>query len=258
MPSKQSRQLTGRECAEPSFRFTSDDGGVDGRVTWGRHHRRVILLTGYYRDRDDRRAEELRECLRRNSQNRSITAMRVFVEDGTPPADVLAAADEAHRDKVQIVEHRRRLTYHDLFSFAATFPTPQRFVIANADIYFDRTLGLLDGIELSNQLLCLSRWDVRNDGSAVFFNHPSSQDAWIFETPLARFHCRFHLGLPGCDNRLAWEAAHAGIKLSNPSRSIRAHHLHVSGVRHAGERDRLHGRTLDVHAGHLDDVVTQP
>lgn len=217
----------------------------------------MILLTGYYRDSDERRAGELRECLRRNSGNPAISGLVVFVEDGTAAADVTAVVEEVHRGKVRLVEHGRRVTYEGLFSFAAALPHRQRFVIANADIYFDTTLNLLDGVELANRLLCLSRWDVQPDGTSVFFDHPSSQDAWIFETPLPRFACRFHLGLPGCDNRLAWEAAAVGIELSNPSRTIRAHHLHLSHVHHAGERDRLHGPTRDVPAGHLDDITTQ-
>lgn len=216
------------------------------------HHRPVILLTGHYQDPDARRAEELRECVRRNAQNRSITGMWVFVEDGTHPAEVTAAVAGPHREKVHVVKHGRRLTFDEPFSFAARFPGPRRFVIANADIFFDASLRRLARVDLTNRLLCLSRWDVHPDGSAVLFDHPASQDAWIFETPLTPFECGFHLGLPGCDNRLAWEAARAGIELSNPSRSIRAHHLHLTPVHHYAERDRLPGPTRKLAAGHLD------
>ena len=41
----------------------------------------------------------------------------------------------------------------------------------------------------------------------------------------------FFLGWPGCDNRFAHEIAAAGYTLTNPARSIRCHHLHLSGAR---------------------------
>jgi hypothetical protein len=34
----------------------------------------------------------------------------------------------------------------------------------------------------------------------------------------------------------AWKAAHAGMRLANPSRSVRAYHPHTSGVRRYAHR----------------------
>jgi hypothetical protein len=70
-------------------------------------------------------------------------------------------------------------------------------VIANADMYFDHTLRRLEGYDLSGKLLCLSRWDVQSDGTLCFFDHPCSQDAWIFRAPISEFFCDFHLGVLG-------------------------------------------------------------
>ena len=79
----------------------------------------------------------------------------------------------------------------------------------------------------------------------------SSQDASIFQPPLPEFPCDWHLGLPGCDNRLAYEAKQAGLVLENPARSLRALHLHLSQVRHYGQRQRIHGNTFGVEPGWL-------
>jgi hypothetical protein len=177
--------------------------------------------------------------MRRNARNPTIERIHVFLA----PSGSLK-----EQGKILPVPHKGRVTYRELFAYANSRLTGRRVVVANADIYFDRTLARLEGEELSGKLLCLSRWDVHPDGSASFFDHPASQDAWIFEPPIPPFSCDFPLGLPGCDNRLAWEAGQAGLALENPGRSVRALHLHLSGVRRYSERQRLVGATATVPA----------
>src|SRR5207248_1670053 len=133
--------------------------------------------------------------------------------------------------KVRTVAHGRRVTFRDLFAHANAHFTNRRVIVANADVYFDDTLALLDRFDLAGHFLCLSRWDAGADGTSHHFDRADSQDAWIFEAPLREFECDFHLGLPGCDNRLAYEAGRAGLLVLNPSRSVRAHHLHRTQVR---------------------------
>ena len=157
---------------------------------------RATLVTTFYADPEPARRAELVECLRRNAANEHIVEIHVFLEDGVAP--------ELEHEKLRLVEHWRRVTYRDLFDFANEQLPRRRVAIANADIYFDETLGRLEGYDLAGRLLCLSRWNVTPEGIAYLFEHPASQDAWIFETPLRTFPCEFHLGVPGCDNRLAW------------------------------------------------------
>ncbi len=212
------------------------------------------LLVGFYPDRSAARTEEFVDCLRRNLATEHIAEVHVFLEE---PVDVKAYP--VLRDpKARLVHHGRRLTYHDLFAHANRWLPDRRVILANNDIYFDHTLALLEGFNLGGKLLCLSRWDVQSDGSAVFFEHPWSQDAWIFQTPLPSFPSDWHLGLPGCENRLAYEAGAAGLALENPSRSVRMHHLHLSGVRH-DEGRRLTGPVREVEARFIQDyIATSP
>jgi hypothetical protein len=208
----------------------------------------MILLTGLYDEPSQSRRAELRECLRRNAENEFIDQVIVFNEDSHEPE--LDA--ELSLPKIQLVQHGRRLAFRDLFEFANQQPGGSRFIIANADIFFDDTLARLNGYSLKGRLLCLSRWDVQPDGSARFFEHPSSQDAWIFETPIPPFNCNFHLGLLGCDNRLAWEADNAGLEVSNPGRTVRANHLHLSKIRSYTEQQRLLGPVRAIEASVLE------
>jgi hypothetical protein len=212
----------------------------------------MILLTGFYQEADANRREEFRECLRRNLENKWLDEIHLFIEESVGQDRLLAETPLLTAAKFRLIAQGRRVTYRDLFAYANNRLPGQRVIIANADIFFDDTLARLDGHDLSGKLLCLSRWDVRADGAAYFFDHPASQDAWIFQTPIREFPCDFHLGVPGCDNRLAWEVEHAGLEVSNPSRSLRASHLHLSGVHSYSERQRLAGPTKAIPAEFLD------
>lgn len=216
----------------------------------------MILINSLYKERDPRRQNELLECLRRNIELVRIEEVHLMVEDSMARAEM-----ESHplfsSEKIRLVEHGRRVTFRDLFAYANRELLGRRVIIANADIYFDRTLARLDDYDLTGKLLCLSRWDVRSDGSAEFFEQPSSQDAWIFQTPIREFPCDFHMGVLGCDNRLAWEAYNAGVKVSNPSRSLRAYHLHLSQIRH-WEWKWLNGPTRALPAIFLETPYPSP
>jgi hypothetical protein len=208
------------------------------------------LLAGFYADPEPARAREFIACLERNLANEHIAAVHLFVEEalgGRVPHDLGLPA----HPKLRLLSHGRRTTYSELFEHANARLAGQRVIVANADICFDHTLARLDSVPLAGRMACLSRWDLLDDGSLRFFDHPSSQDAWIFEAPLPPLACDFHLGLLGCDNRLAWEARAAGLGLFNPGRSVRACHLHRSGVRRYTEQQRLGGPVLSVEATDL-------
>jgi FkbM family methyltransferase len=215
----------------------------------------MILVIGLYFDVNARRRDEFIECLRRNSLNPFIEQLHVFMEQ---PAD----HNELHKwcpsldfSKITFFPHSRRLTYKYVFAHANRKLSKQRVILANSDIYFDETIKHLSTCDLTDTLLCLSRWDVQANGSSVFFDHPESQDAWVFLAPVREFPCEFPLGTPACDNRVAWEAANAGLTVFNPSRSIRAHHLHLSCVRRYSERERVFGPTRAVPSTSLSELI---
>src|ERR1051325_11640050 len=203
----------------------------------------MILLTGFYYDPDAQRRDELLECIKRNAANDVIDEVRVFIEDATAPATL--AVD---RRKVTLIPLGRRVTFRFLFDYANENLKGQTVLIANADIYFDETLTRLRGYDLNRKLLCLSRWDVRSDRSTALFEHPSSQDAWIFQAPVPHMNCDFYMGVPACDNRLAWEAEQAGLEISNPARTLHANHLHLSQIHRYTERQRLSGPVKSISA----------
>jgi hypothetical protein len=211
---------------------------------------KAALLTGHYHDTAQARRDEFLACLRRNVENQSLDEVYVLLEDGARP--------ELDHAKLRLVDHGRRVTYADLFAYANEHLHGRLVAIANADIYFDEGLARLDAVDLADTLLCLSRWDVQHDGSASLFEHGESQDAWIFDAPIRPFPCDFPLGVPGCENRLAWEAAAAGLTVVNPARSLRAFHLHLTEVRRYSEHERINGDVRSVAADFLGPARPAP
>jgi hypothetical protein len=214
------------------------------------------LLVGFYQDSDRARTDEFLECLRRNSTNACIDSITVFIEDTVSPEHLRCDLKAPVLVKLDFVPHRRRLRFDELFDYANQRFPGSGVIIANGDIWFDETLTALENESLSGRMLCLSRWDEDAAGALHHFDRPDSQDAWVFEPPLPKIAAEFFLGTPGCDNRLAYEAERAGLLVCNPSRSLRARHLHKSGVRRYSQQDRVFGPTRFVPASFLTNVST--
>ncbi len=201
----------------------------------------MILLTGFYLDSSAARVAEFAECVRRNSANPSIDQISVFLEDPISPADAKARFDALAHRKVELIPYGRRLTFAHLLEHANRRLAGAVVILANADIYFDESLELLEDHSLTGRCLCLSRWDEAADGGLILVDRPDSQDAWVLAAPTPPIQCDFCLGKPGCDNRFAFEAERAGLEVSNPSRSVRARHLHQSAVRRYTTAERVTG-----------------
>lgn len=201
----------------------------------------MILLVGLYVDASVARTEEFIECVRRNTSNEHIESITVFLEDSVSSADAQARFPALAHRKVRLVAHGQRLTYAQLFEYANRHFPGVGVIISNADIFFDETLALLEEEPLAGRMLCLSRWDETTDGTFRHFDNPASQDAWVFEPPVPQIAADFSLGKPGCDNRLAYEVERAGLLVLNPSRSVRARHLHNTAIRHYTQEERLFG-----------------
>jgi hypothetical protein len=186
-----------------------------------------ILYLNYYRDKDIKRDEELRNCLEYNIANPEID-------------HIVLLADEAIElpcffpEKVLIRTVDKRPTYNDFFEATQHYYSAGDIIhiIANSDIFFDQVgLSLLDKISLDNKCLALTRWDIQSDGSAKCHNNIGSQDVWIFKGNIRPIDGNFHLGKRGCDNRIAHEIEKAGYKVENPCHDVICYHLHLSNVR---------------------------
>jgi hypothetical protein len=136
-------------------------------------------------------------------------------------------ASEINRSRFPLYTHEKSRSFRYLFNIC-----DPRYVnvICNADIIIENSVHLHSIKE--GEAWVLSRWD-----GGTLYNHKDSQDVWIVRgCPPQAFieRLNFEMGIPGCDNRLAWELQQF-YKVSNPSKTIRCHHVHDSGVRSYGK-----------------------
>lgn len=181
----------------------------------------IRLFKNYYIDPDPSRDEELVEVRRRDQHNPLIGDIAVV--EGRPTfADIFRRVNEAD----------------DRTVMGAAFDVN---IVANSDIYFDDSLSG-PGLDLMQptDAYALTRWEEMPEGITLKCDDKGvpridSQDAWVFRGPIrqeAIDKSDFLPGVRGCDNRLCAVLAEAGYNVSNPSKSIRAIHLHRTEVRH--------------------------
>jgi len=184
----------------------------------------INLFTTYYNEKNPERAEELRTCLVKNKSCNSISNIHVLSE---------VKEDKfllKHNFKIRIIYNRP--TFNDFINEINLISSDEDInIIANADIYFDQSLDALIGLSLQGRCFALTRWDVRHGGRVKLIELANSQDVWIFQGNITGIAGEIPIGVPGCDNRLAYEIRKAGYCLSNPSISIKSYHLHNSNYR---------------------------
>ena len=184
----------------------------------------VRLFTSAYAESNPVRRQELAACLQNNLALKTIDQICLLVEAG---ADAPGGSD-----KLLCRTVNRRPRYQDFFLWANELCGSQAdiSIIANSDIFFDKTLEDLARLLTPLSCAALSRWDLQPDGKAVLFDRNDSQDAWVFSGSIRSVSGDFYVGVPRCDNRILYELRQAGYQVINPAFSVRAMHLH-SGIR---------------------------
>ncbi len=179
----------------------------------------TTLYTSFYQDQNPEREKELIYCLNRNIENPLIDRILIFTECPIP-----------ENPKITIIGNCRP-TYRMLFDAVNTYCQNENEIslISNTDIYFDNSLSKL--ILNARTCVALSRWDVKPNQEPKLHNERFSQDVWIFQGKVRKVRfCDFFLGVPGCDNRIAWELNQAGYVLYNPATTIKSYHYHPSDL----------------------------
>jgi len=138
----------------------------------------------------------------------------------------------------KIINFDDRPTYNDFFNATKVYPNDIN-IFANSDIYFNDTINLVREMGVKDAY-ALTRWEIDN-GEIVPFEEKHhynaeakakhSQDVWVFNGVAKNIRGNFQIGVPGCDNRIAWEINNAGYRLSNPSDKIQCIHKHAEQAR---------------------------
>lgn len=189
----------------------------------------IQLIVQYYRCADPARQEEIDTCLRNNLLNSYLAAVHLLTEE---PFDFSSFPNS---NKIVQTVAGERLTYERAFKYANEVDQAGAFIwiLSNADIYFDDSLGLVEWSNLDGVVYALTRYDVQVDGSIKLMDEQyahGSQDAWMFRASenLEGMFTAFNLGIPGCDNRIVYEFVCLGYMVANPSLKIVARHLDLT------------------------------
>lgn len=168
----------------------------------------MILISQWYEPKNTARAEELSKVRLGNESS------NIFSD-----CEYVSGLD-------------RRWTYGDFFSLAAEKYPGQVCVLANTDIAFDRTAGIIREACSEGRLISLTRWESPVSPRMLGHNvderfYSGTQDVWCFVGgDLVGIGNSIPLGVVGCDNALIGEAALAGVEVFNPAIDIRTYHRH--------------------------------
>lgn len=189
-----------------------------------------ILYTSYFLARDLQRQSELEKCLRKNIANTGIDKI-VVLGEGNTDGDLYKWMKAFN--KVRVIETPRP-TFRDFFDIANILSTKEDIsIISNTDIYFDETINKLDNFDMNGVCVALSRYHHYSPTDIRLHNERYSQDSWIFKGKIAPIgFADFYMGIPGCDNRIAYEIYAAGYEIINPAFDIRSIHLHADDKRY--------------------------
>tara|TARA_R110000824_G_C15217860_1_gene677292 strand:- start:2795 stop:3643 length:849 start_codon:yes stop_codon:yes gene_type:complete len=215
---------------------------------------RFVVLTEYFRSDHLGRRKEIIKSIEVNARIPQTKRVVLFIDPEIEfPKELQRVLSKEHFNKIEVHELTPggRSTYSDLLSYANEHLIGENCVLCNNDISFDETLDLLkdtEGFDLEGHFVCLTRWDVLYDNS-LRFKQPArirknSQDAWVFKPLLPTKMIErggFYMGRPGCDGMISYLATISGLKVFNPSETVRAKHLHLSRRRTYSRQHRMGG-----------------
>lgn len=190
---------------------------------------RVNLFFNYYKSTEgEQRQKEIDFCLHGNLKNRHITDFYILDETG----------EIKETERIHPIVADKRYTYKDYLAMISDRTRANDInIFMNTDCCLDGESAANIHKIKSNEAWCLSRWDITSidpfKANPYLVNN--SQDAWIVRgKPRNIVDGSYHLGVPGCDNRIMWEFAKAGYSIRNPALTVQLYHYHLynGGNRH--------------------------
>lgn len=209
----------------------------------------INVFFPYYQCGDKDRQKEIDLCLRKNAENELIDKLFVVIDDG--------CECPVKNSNIQIINIDRRLTYKYWVDLTHRFCSSGISLLCNSDIHFDESLSKVKQVLTSNkQFLALSRWELLDGTLSKHPNPHWSQDCWGFRvgeefSPSFMHQLDFPMGVPRCDNKIAYLFATQGWQIFNPVDELKSIHVHETQMRtyHKKLDDRILGGVAYVYPG---------
>jgi hypothetical protein len=187
----------------------------------------INLFTSYFILKDAQRQQEVDRCLWMNIANPKINKIYLFLDD---ELEIEKVINKFGHTKLNLISLGRRPTYKDWIIWSESLSESQISIFANSDIYFDQTIEKFEHVK-ENSLICLSRYNFRNNNWFLQEQPEWSQDVWAIKSnQIISFkdQLNIEIGRPSCDNKMACVFAINGWDLFNPYREIKCFHFHRS------------------------------
>ena len=205
----------------------------------------INLIMQFYIDKDNDRQKEIRQTLFLNSNNKSINKIYLFNERIYTNEEL-----GIQNDKIVQINITNRLKFSNIFDLIEEHNINGYVVIANSDIFFDKSIENVWRYDLINRnILTLCRYEFdgisRLKDCKIFAEgRPDSQDAWIFHSEnniqkKYRDIFDFEMGKPGCDNKLIYLFQILGYQCYNDPSIVKIYHNHNSPMRNYTIKDKL-------------------
>lgn len=200
-----------------------------------------ILLTQLYFDKNKEKRDEILYCIDKNIKHNLIKKIVIFFEiisenknvenDKKEIYDVYPLLKNSkielkilYKTKIKNISMNEILEYSNNNNFIG-----QKCILSNNDIYFDESLNKIKKMSLikNNEVICLTRtncFDIINESGKIWEKHSSSQDTWIYVSPIRIPTEKIYLGWVRSDNLLCGLLRGLGYYLSNPTNYINAFH----------------------------------
>lgn len=218
---------------------------------------KIILICQFFIPKNEERYKEVKDTLKRNVENKNINTILLLNEK-------IYSKEELGIDnkKIKQLNIGKRMSYYDAFKqIQREIEGKGYYIIANNDIFFDDTILNVHYGTLSKtpSVQALLRYEYRGESdlrtcdvfrgtNAPRTNPPAknSQDVWIFHSNTIKSlnHLEkydFMLGMPGCDNSIAYKLNNDNITIYNEPYKLRTYHNHRSNSRTQTKKDTIKG-----------------
>ena len=206
------------------------------------HEDPIFLIQQYYIPSDKERYAETKEVLKRNLNLKKFDKIYLLNEKLYSLEEL--GLEKEYENLIQIVIEKR-LTYSFFLDFCKDLNG--YCILSNSDIFFDENIDNVKKGALSKikSIECLSRYEYRDEKNIEECSIKvtnCSQDAWILHSNFIENSPKFNfkLGVPGCDNKIAYYFFKNNYLVLNSMHRIKIYHYHRSEERNYNRR-RLEG-----------------
>ncbi|MEQ5806377.1 exostosin family protein [Alteromonas sp. NFXS44] len=209
----------------------------------------INVFFPYYQCGDSARQREIDLCLKENGENPFIDNLIVVIDDGSEVP--------LHTSNMRVIYVNERMTYALWIDMTNEYCDHGVSVLCNSDIYFDDSiLKLRQVLRAPRSFLALSRWELIGHETSKHPNPHWSQDTWAMNvgetfTTSFKHQLAFPMGVPRCDNKVAYLFAVQGWSIHNPVNFVKSIHVHETQVRTYNKKidERILGGVSYVHPG---------